>query len=47
MAKEEDFKDDPPVKMGNSIESRCLLHPNSYGSNYREHLEEHRPGVEA
>lgn len=38
MPNEEDFQSDPPVKMGNSIESRCEIHPESHGQNYREHL---------
>jgi len=29
---------DPPVKLGDSIESRCVAHPESHGQNYREHL---------
>lgn len=39
---------DPPVKMGDSIQSRCEEHPESHGQNYKAHLKErHRPEVEA
>lgn len=48
MPNEEDFRDNPPIEMGKSIESRCETHPSSHGSNYREHLEkDHITKVEA
>ena len=48
MPNEEDFQNDPPIKVGTSIESRCLTHPESHGENYREHLAlQHKPEVEA
>jgi len=48
MPNADEMKDDPPTKMGNSIQSRCVVHPESHGQNYGEHLrKDHRPEVEA
>ena len=47
----EDFKDDPPSLDENGLTlSRCVMHPDSHGLNYKDHLrQEHLnvPEVEA
>ena len=44
----EDFEDNPPSLDKNGLTlSRCVMHPDSHGLNYNDHLrQEHRPEVE-
>jgi hypothetical protein len=43
----EDFNDDPPTTMGDSIQSKCETHEGSHGQNYKQHLkDQHRPEPE-